>query len=653
MISLILAASLAAAPAGSRAAATELEAARTAWRYFERNTDPGTGLVRSVDGYPSATVWDQASALFGVTAARELGLVEPDAFDARVAPLLRTLATQPLFDGAVPNKAYDTASGGMTDYRNAPAPNGVGFSAVDLGRLVSALVLLGELHPEHRPAVEHVLARWDLCRVVQRGELRGAHADGAGVTRETQEGRLGYEQYAAKAFALLGHDAPVARRYDRARTVDVLGVPVPRDRRDERTYGAVDAVVTEPWVLDAFEFGLDPAAVPLARRIFEVQKRRWESTGLVTALSEDHVDRPPWFVYDGIWADGHAWRTVSADGRRVDGLRSLSAKAAFALAILYPGDPYAAVLRQAAEAARDPERGWYAGVYEDGGEVNRALTANTNGVILEAALFAIRGRLHGLAASDPSAAAWRATLPGVSQPARSCLAAAALVDAGTGAGDDGIPAPGAAGVEGRRAHASQHALGTGTLFFAYHGDDRGGAGALATIYPHGFWFARGGAEWIPFSPYGRSRLLWGFGYDDWHDGTFSATVHDWGPIRPEGVGGGRPELALGYKVPRLCARALCLAAIPMVTVPFQGGPWLVGRLTATLSGKWFVMGGLGWTLPHVFPAPAGVPTGHVFWGIGRQDWKPGSFYLTYYDWGPDARQHTGSGVLALGWNWQF
>jgi hypothetical protein len=43
----------------------------------------------------------------------------------------------------------------------------------------------------------------------------------------------------------------------------------------------------------------------------------------------------------------------------------------------------------------------------------------------------------------------------------------------------------------------------------------------------------------------------------------------------------------------------------------------------------------------------------VFWGIGRQTWRPGSIFLTYYDWGPDARQRTGSGVLALGVNWQF
>jgi hypothetical protein len=652
---LLLAASLA---ASAGPASIDLAPARTAWLYFQRNTDPTTGLVRSVDGYPNTSAWDQGSALIAAVAARELGLVEPGEFDEHVRRLLRTLATQPLYDGVLPNKAYDTRSGRMTDYRNAPAPKGIGFSAIDLGRLVSALVLLGELHPAHRHAVERVLSRWDLCRVIKAGELHGEHASAGGAAQDAQEGRLGYEQYAAKGFALLGRDAAMARRYDRfASEVEILGVPVPRDRRDARTYGAVDAVETEPWVLDAIEFGLDPDAAPLARRIFEVQKRRWETTGVVTALTEGHLDRPPWFVYDGIWADGRAWRTVSPEGTAVTGLRQLWAKAAFTLAALYPEDPYAAVLRGAAEAARDPERGWYAGVYERDGELNRALDANTNGAILEATLFATAGPLHAMAASRPGAAAWRAALAFVVRPAPSCLSTASVVGqgAGTGAGaGDGIAGPGAAALEPPRLARPRHVLATGTVFLDYRGNDLGGTGALATVFPYGFWFVRGGGEWTPYSPFSRSRFLWGFGYDDWHDGTFSATVHNWGPIRTEGeVGPDRAELNLGYKTPRLCARALCLGAYPSLTVPFNGGPWVSGRLTLTLSGRWFVMGGLGWTIPGVFPAPLGQPTGHVFWGIGLQSWRSGSLFLTYYDWGPDARQRTGSGDLAFGVNWQF
>src|SRR4051794_20894584 len=44
------------APATER----ELAMARTAWKYFENNTQP-TGLANAVDDYPSTTMWDTAS----------------------------------------------------------------------------------------------------------------------------------------------------------------------------------------------------------------------------------------------------------------------------------------------------------------------------------------------------------------------------------------------------------------------------------------------------------------------------------------------------------------------------------------------------------------------------------------------------------------
>jgi hypothetical protein len=606
-----------------------------------------------VDGYPSTTGWDLGSSLLALVAARELGIVPEEELDARAGAILATLARLPLFDGALPNKAYDTASGRMTDYHNAPAPGGIGWSAVDLGRLVSALVVLGELHPAHRAAVEEALGRWDACRAVRGGELYGAQAAGGGPARLTQEGRLGYEQYAAKAFGLLGLRAAGARRYDRfSAHVSILGVPVPRDRRDARTHGAVDAVVTEPWVVDAFEFGLDPAAVPLARQVFEVQKRRFEQTGTVTALSEGHLDRPPWFVYDAIWADGHAWRTVAPDGAAVRGMRSLSTKAALSLSALYPDDPYAAVLRRAVEGARDPERGWFAGVYEDGA-LNRSLDANTNAVVLEAALFAARGPLQTLAGAAPGAEDWRTRLALLGRAGRSCVAPARLggapVDPGSGAGEPG-PAAGGLGRVAPPSPARTHAAGT--LFFDYRGTDRAGAGALATVYLHGAWFLRGGGESTPFSRVGPSRFLWGLGYDDWHDGTLSVTVHNWGPVRAEdGLGVGKAELNVGYKVPRLCSEWLCVSAYPFATVPFDGGPYLGGRLTFTISERWFAMGGVGWTVPGVFPPPPGVPRWRMFYGFGRRDWRPGSIFVTYHDWGPDERAR--NGILAVGVNWRF
>jgi hypothetical protein len=639
----------------------DLAAARVAWRYFERNTHAGTGLVSSVEGYPGTSAWDLGSSLLAALAARELGLLSTEDLDARLVAAVRTLARLPLFRGELPNKAYHAATAQMTDYANAAAPEGIGFSAVDLGRLVSALALAGDLHPPARDGIVRALARWNACPLVGGGELHGVHPDAEGRLRRLQEGRLGYEQYAAKGLALLGLDTARARSYGRhLAELTVLGLPVPHDARDRARFGAVDALVTEPWALDALEFGLDRAGAPLAQRVFEVQRRRWERTGIVTALSEDHVDRPPWFVYDAIVANGLPWRTVDPAGREVSGLRGVSTKAAFALAALHRDDPYARVLRASVDGARDPERGWFAGVYEDG-TPNRALSANTNAVILETVLFLRRGPLHALCAAGgcDGRDGWRARLAALAARRGPCPAA----DAGAAGSAGGIaagsaralvPAPGfgPAGTAATPRAKSEGPRVDGAFLLTYRGRERQGAGGIATVWPWRSAFLRIGAEATPRSELGEARLLWGAGWDDWRGNTFSLTVHNWGPLRPDDAPGWRgAEANLGYKTPRLCIDWLCIGSVTSVTVPFAGGPYADLRATFTFFGKWFAMGGVGWTVPGVFEPPGTVSRWRVVYGFGRWDWRPGTFFLTYHDWGPDWRAR--NGVLSAGVSWRF
>jgi hypothetical protein len=543
----------------------------------------------------------------------------------------------------------------MTDYENRPAPQGIGTSAVDLGRLVSALRVLACLHPEHQAAVARVLERWRWCGILGNGELHGAAPTVAGGVERVQEGRLGYEQYAALGFAALGFDVSAARRYDRfAAETEILGVAVPHDTRDPRRFGAIDPVVTDPWVLTAFEHGLGRDGAPLARRIFEVQKRRFEATGVVTAAGEDHVDRPPWFVYDAIYAAGGAWRTITPAGDEAPRVQGLSTKGAFALATLYPDDPYAAVLVRAIAPTRDPARGWYAGVYARGG-LNRSLNANTNGVILEALLYKALGPLQRACARCerrgwPGARA--ASLPGADAaclPGTPAAKAAALMPAPARAAPAAPPgaAPAAAPSRERLLRMS------GTMFSGYRGADGALLGGVVTLWLGRGGFVRGGAEWTPNSSDGVSRFLWGIGWDDWRGNTFYAHVDNWGPIHPgEGLAVDRAEANVGYKLPRLClGRSFCAAPLAGVTVPFEGGPQLGARMTLEVAGAWFVMGGFGWTVPDVFPGPPGTPEWRVVYGFGLWSWRPGSVYLTYHDWGPSYRD--GNGVLSLGVNWAF
>src|SRR5215831_18004174 len=86
----------------------EMALARVAWKYFENNYQPETGLVNAVHDYPSTTMWDTASSMGGLMAAYELGLITQNEFDRRMVTLLGTLNKLPFFRDELPNKVYHT-----------------------------------------------------------------------------------------------------------------------------------------------------------------------------------------------------------------------------------------------------------------------------------------------------------------------------------------------------------------------------------------------------------------------------------------------------------------------------------------------------------------------------------------------------------------
>jgi hypothetical protein len=373
--------------------AQELQWARLAWSYFEHNTDPATGLVSAVQGFPSASLWDAGSSLLALLAARDLDLVTEKEFDQRIALALASLGKLPLYADTLPNKSYDVHTLQMTDYRNEPAPQGTGWSAIDLGRLLVPLDILVWQHPKHTDAARRLIARWKTAPLAQGGQLWGMQAGEGGAPQRVQEGRLGYEQYAARTLGLMGLDVDVAADpMAHMRLVDVQGVRVPVDDRDPLQHGAPDPVASEPWILQGLEFGWTRQAREMAWRVYRAQEQRYRATGTLTALTEDHVDQPPYFVYGSVWEGGQPWAVVTSKGEPVPQLRTLSTKAAFGWHALLR-TPYTAQLVEAVSDLNDPASGWYGGRYEAGGKPNQSLNANTNAVVLESLAYLARGPL--------------------------------------------------------------------------------------------------------------------------------------------------------------------------------------------------------------------------------------------------------------------
>lgn len=367
--------------------------AHIAWTYFENNTEPTTGMVNSVDGYTATTMWDTASYLLALIAAERLELISRAQFDQRLDLILTTLTQLPLFEDALPNKSYNTVTAAMVDYRNKPTKEGIGWSAIDIGRLLVPFNIIVWSYPEHTAQIQEVISHWKFDDLLKDGVLYGAAIDKEGKTVYLQEGRLGYEEYAAKSLALMGLDAHRALKYsDFLGWIDIYGIQVPYDLRSPEKYHAHNYVVSEPYILDGLEYGWDEVSRELAFRVYRAQEERYIRTNTLTAVSEDHIDRPPYFVYNTVFTDGKTWNCIAEDGTAAAQFKTISTKAVFGWYVLY-GTAYTDKLVDRIKALYDPVRGWYSGQYEIDGQPNKAITCNTNGIILESLCYRKQGRM--------------------------------------------------------------------------------------------------------------------------------------------------------------------------------------------------------------------------------------------------------------------
>jgi hypothetical protein len=382
-------------PAANPPAASEAEqrefmiaSARSAWAYVRRNYHPATGFVGATDAYQYVTMWDVGSILGGFLAARELGFITPEDYRGRVTRVLRSLEAAGLHDGVAFNRLYAAGTGRMVGRDHSPTRRGYGWSATDLGRLLLWLKIVATHDREHEAAAQRIVNRLGLERIVREGYLRGEELTPRGRRRLFQEGRVGYEQYAAAGFALWGIRAEQALDlHANATPLTVLGHQLFADKRGD------DLLTSEPVVMLGLEVGWPSAEWDrFARAVLAVQEERYRRTGLVTVASEDAVPRPPaYFYYYLLHRNGEDFVVVTPSHAVVPwNLRWVSAKAAFAWHALLPS-AYTWLALQTVKAAETPNSGWSAGVYERSKVRVQGHNLNTAAVIMEAAAYFVRG----------------------------------------------------------------------------------------------------------------------------------------------------------------------------------------------------------------------------------------------------------------------
>lgn len=385
--------------------AKEKSIARNAWRYFETNYQAETGLVNAVNNYPSTTMWDTASYLGGLVSAYELKLIDKTDFDKRLVTLFKTFNKMDLFRNEMPNKVYNTKTGQKVNYANKPGE--IGYSAIDLGRLLIWFKIIKERYPEHSNEIDYCVMRWNFCNTLDKdGTMYGALVGKDNKVSYNQEGRLGYEEYAAKGFQLWGFNTEKASKPEPYDFVPIYGINIPYDTRDPRYFVAHNYVVTESYILDGLELNWDLTTdhstdgnyhsdkfiSQHAEDIYKVQEQRYKITGILTARSEHQLDQAPYFVYDSIFTDGYPWNTITDEGKYVPQYSAICLKAAMGMWVLWDTD-YTNTLFDRISDLYDPNSGYYEGVYENGNGVINTFTANNNGIMLEALLYKVQGKI--------------------------------------------------------------------------------------------------------------------------------------------------------------------------------------------------------------------------------------------------------------------
>ena len=367
-----------------------LDAARTSWDLVNRITEPATGLARAHPNYSYVTLWDVAGVIAANHVARELGFINDATFDAHIGRILSTLSSVDLFDRRAFNRIYDAKTGRMVDNASKISNVGAGYSSVDIGRLLIWLRIIATKYPKYAPLATQIVKRLDMSKLLADGYLQGVDVDAKTGTRKAfTETEIGYQQYALNGFAMWG--GKVNRdgldvRSD-VNSVTVLGVKLLTDSRGN------DRVMSEPFIMLGLEPGYRSVEIQRqAQQVLAVQQARYQRTGLVTAASEDALPDPPWYFY--YYSIYHRKKTFVVEGvgdnAYVEGPRWVSSKAAFGWNAVLPS-AYTQLVLRTVQPARTPT-GWGSGVYEGTLKPTGVTSLNTAALIMESALYKIRGR---------------------------------------------------------------------------------------------------------------------------------------------------------------------------------------------------------------------------------------------------------------------
>ena len=182
------------------------------------------------------------------------------------------------------------------------------------------------------------------------------------------------------------------------------------------------------------------------------------------------------------------------------------------------------------------------------------------------------------------------------------------------------------------------------------GDKAIGGSINRKLIKDSYWFARVGWNYTleesddPFS------YSWGIGYSDWHSGTFSAQLNNWGPIKPEeGLALEKAVASFGYSVKSEFLKKNKLSLSGAINVPIEGTSSAAANLRWSPVKNWYVNTSVSQPLEGDGPPK-------WTYGFGYSDWRPNKINLQYSNYGPNEipyHNYNENGTWSLSYNWKF
>lgn len=165
-----------------------------------------------------------------------------------------------------------------------------------------------------------------------------------------------------------------------------------------------------------------------------------------------------------------------------------------------------------------------------------------------------------------------------------------------------------------------------------------------------YWFARVGWSYSLEEDEDPFSYSWGIGYSDWHSGTFSAQLNNWGPIKMgEGFALDKAIASFGYSVKSELLKKYRLSLSGALNIPIDGNS------SASVNTRWSPVE--NWYINASVSQPL-EGDGDPKWsyGFGYSDWRPNKFNLQYSNYGPNDlfyHNYQSNGTWSLSYNWKF